>query len=100
MPTMPHISGLLRLPALLFHLAAAPLAEFGAELWLHHLLAAGDGERVGGHVFGDRATGADISAGTDGHRRHERDICADEGTGADVGAKFFEAVVVAGNGAG
>src|SRR6516164_11366918 len=100
MPTMPHMSGLLRPAALLFHLVAAPLAEFGSELGLHHLLAASDGERVGGHILRDRAPSADIGAGTDVHRRHQRDIGADEGAPTDLGAKLLEAVVIAGNRAG
>src|ERR1700752_642377 len=98
-PTIPHISAVL-LPALFRDLGAAARAKLGGELRLHHLLAAADGKRVGGHLLGDGAAGADISTGAHRHGRHEGNIGADEGAGADVGAKLLEAIVIASDRAG
>ena len=54
-----------------------------------HLAGAPEGERVRGHVLGDRAARADVGALADRDRRHERRVAADEGAGLDrVGCLF------------
>src|SRR5271166_6856901 len=65
--------------------------------WTRLLPAAGDGERVRLDVLGDDGAGADIGAVTDGHRRDEGGVRANEGARADVGPELVEAVVVAGD---
>ena len=59
-----------------------------------------DRERAIGHVLGDDAAGAGVSARADGDRRHQRGVRADEGVRADGGAVLAEAVIIAGDGAG
>src|SRR6185437_16556480 len=85
----------LRLPALGLDLAIAR----GAAL-ADALLAALDRHRVVRDIPGDDRARADIGAGADLDRRHQRRVGADEGALADQRLVLAKAVVIAGDGAG
>src|SRR6476469_1826063 len=57
-------------------------------------------QRVRRDILGDDGAGADISAGPDFYRRHERRVGADEGVRADFGAVLGIAIVIARDRAG
>ena len=61
---------------------------------------AADGQRVGGHIFGDAGACADIRAVADGDGRDQRGIAAHKDALADARDVLVHAVVVAGDGAG
>ena len=65
-----------------------------------HLLRARNRELAGRGVAGQRGAGAERRAATDGHRRDQLRVGADEDVVLDHGAVLVRAVVVAGDGAG
>ena len=64
------------------------------------LFGAADGEGVGGDVFGDAGTRADVGSIADGDGRDERGVAADERGLANARDVLVDAVVVAGDGSG
>src|SRR5215510_13209767 len=100
-PTMPHIS-LTPIPESHAYLPKwqkrrqficcsplfprAQLAEQGRPAGPLLLRSTGERQGIGGHVLGDDATRADISALPDLDRRHQRAVRAYKGSGADLGA--------------
>ncbi len=72
----------------------------GGPAFFGDLAAASNGEGVGGDIFCDAGTGADVGAVADGDGRDERGVTADEDALADAGDVLVDAVVVAGDGAG
>src|SRR5208337_3279570 len=51
------------------------------------------------HIFGDAASGRDVSAASNPYRRHQRRVAADEHSILDDRLVLVHAVVVAGDGA-
>ena len=78
------------------HFAAAR----GGPAGLIHLAAASQRQGIGGNIFGDDRTGADVGAIADANRRDQGAIAADEDAAADRGRVLVHAVVIAGDGAG
>ncbi len=72
-------------------------AECGRSPGLVHLHAAGDRQRVRGHVAHDHAAGGGHRPRPHGHRRHQGGVRADEGALADHRAMLGDAVVIAGD---
>ncbi len=75
-------------------------AFFGGPAGLVDLAAAGDPEAVRRDIFRDGRAGGDVRVIADAQRRDEDRIASDKYFVADGGRKFFEAVVVASDGAG
>ncbi len=75
------------------------LAERAGAAGFLHLAGAGEGEGVGGDVFGDDAARADDRAIANGDWGDQGDVRADEGIRADGGAVLGATIVIAGDGA-
>ena len=75
------------------------LAKLLGPARLVDLLAAGEGDGIGGDVAGDDRAGADEGAGADRHRRDQGAVRADEGPLPNYRPIFEEAVIIAGDGA-
>ena len=69
-------------------------AALGYPLLLDYLLAAGDGQRLRGHLLGDGGAGRGVRVVPDPHRGDQAVVAADEGVVPDDGAVLAVPVVI------